>query len=49
MRERLAELDGTLKVERRSHGSAVRATIPVEESASDRKPLETSAVENSSI
>jgi signal transduction histidine kinase len=49
MRERLAELDGTLEVERRSHGTAVRATIPVEESASDRKPLETSAVENSSI
>jgi signal transduction histidine kinase len=44
MRERLAELDGTLEVERRSRGTAVRATIPVEECATDPKPLETSAV-----
>ena len=44
MRERLAELDGTLEVERRSRGTAVRATIPVEECASDPKRLETSAV-----
>jgi signal transduction histidine kinase len=44
MRERLAELDGTLEVERGARGTAVRATIPVEECASDPKPLETSAV-----
>ena len=44
MRERLAELDGTLEVERSSNGTVVRATIPVEERAGDPKPLETSAV-----
>jgi signal transduction histidine kinase len=44
MRERLAELDGTLEVERRSRGTAVRATIPVAECASEPEPLETSAV-----
>ena len=44
MRERLAELDGTLEVERRSRGTAVRATIPVAECASEPKPLETTAV-----
>src|SRR6202045_431824 len=44
MRERLAELDGTLEVERASRGTAVRATIPVEQCASEPKPLETSAV-----
>ena len=44
MRERLAELDGTLEVERRSRGTAVRATIPVAECTSEPKPLETSAV-----
>ena len=44
MRERLAELDGTLEVERRSPGTVVRATIPVAECESELKPLETSAV-----
>jgi signal transduction histidine kinase len=44
MRERLAELDGTLEVERRPRGTAVRATIPVSECTSEPKPLETSAV-----
>jgi signal transduction histidine kinase len=44
MRERLAELDGTLEVERRSRGTTVRATVPVAECASEPKPLETSAV-----
>jgi len=44
MRERLAELDGTLEVERRAHGTAVRATIHVAECASEPEPLETSAV-----
>jgi signal transduction histidine kinase len=44
MRERLAELDGTLEVERHSRGTAVRATIPVDQCASDYKSLETSAV-----
>ncbi|HSY33255.1 MAG TPA: ATP-binding protein [Verrucomicrobiae bacterium] len=44
MRERLAELDGTLEVERGARGTAVRATIPVERCASGPKPLETSAV-----
>jgi len=44
MRERLAELDGTLEVERRPHGTAVRATIPVAECTSEPKPLETTAV-----
>lgn len=44
MRERLAELDGTLEVERSSNGTVVRATIRVEECASDPKALETSAV-----
>jgi len=44
MRERLAELDGTLEVERRSRGTAVRATIPVAQCASEPEPLETSAV-----
>jgi signal transduction histidine kinase len=44
MRERLAELDGRLEVERHSRGTAVRATIPVDQCASDPKPLETSAV-----
>ena len=44
MRERLAELDGTLEVERRSRGTVVRATIPVAECTSEPKPLETSAV-----
>jgi signal transduction histidine kinase len=44
MRERLAELDGRLEVERHSRGTAVRATIPVGECASNPKPLETSAV-----
>jgi signal transduction histidine kinase len=38
MRERLAELDGTLEVERASRGTAVRATIPVEQCASQHKP-----------
>ncbi len=37
MRERLAELDGTLEVERASRGTAVRATIPVEQCASEPK------------
>jgi signal transduction histidine kinase len=44
MKERLAELDGTLEVERRSRGTAVRAIIPVAECANETKPLETSAV-----
>jgi signal transduction histidine kinase len=44
MRERLAELDGTLEVEQRSRGTAVRATVPVAECASEPTPLETSAV-----
>ena len=44
MRERLAELDGTLEVERRPHGTAVRATIPVAKCTSEPKPLETTAV-----
>jgi len=44
MRERLAELDGTLEVERRSRGTVVRATIPVVECMTEAKPLETSAV-----
>ena len=44
MRERLAELDGTLEVERCARGTAVRATIPVEQCDSGPKPLETSAV-----
>jgi signal transduction histidine kinase len=44
MKERLAELDGTLEVERRGHGTAVRATIPVAEYASEPMSLETSAV-----
>ena len=44
MRERLAELDGTLEVERRSRGTVVRATIPVAECVTEAKPLETSAV-----
>jgi signal transduction histidine kinase len=44
MRERLAELDGTLEVERRSRGTAVRATIPVAECESKPKTLETTAV-----
>jgi two-component system NarL family sensor kinase len=42
MRERLAELDGTLEVERRPHETAVRATIPVAECTSELshwKPL----------
>jgi signal transduction histidine kinase len=43
MRERLAELDGTLEVELRPRGTAVRATIPVSECASDPQPLESSA------
>jgi signal transduction histidine kinase len=43
MRERLAELDGTLEVERGARGTAVRATIPVEQCASGPKPLETRA------
>ncbi len=44
MSERLAELDGTLEVERRARGTTVRATIPVAECASEPKPLETTAV-----
>ena len=44
MRERLAELDGTLEVEQRSRGTAVRATVPIAECASEPTPLETSAV-----
>jgi signal transduction histidine kinase len=44
MKERLAELGGTLEVERRSRGTAVRATVPVAECASEPTPLETSAV-----
>ena len=44
MRERLAELDGTLEVEQRTRGTAIRATIPVSECTSDREPMETSAV-----
>jgi signal transduction histidine kinase len=44
MRERLAELDGRLEVERHSRGTVVRATIPVDECAKDSKALETSAV-----
>jgi signal transduction histidine kinase len=44
MRERLAELDGTLEVELRSRGTAVRATIPVAECASEPQSMETSAV-----
>ena len=44
MRERLAELDGTLEVERRARGTTVRATIPVAERANEPKPLETNAV-----
>jgi len=43
MRERLAELDGTLEVEQRSRGTAIRATIPVAECTSEREPMETSA------
>jgi two-component system, NarL family, sensor kinase len=44
MRERLAELDGILEVERRSRGTVVRASIPVAECTSEAKALETSAV-----
>jgi signal transduction histidine kinase len=44
MKERLAELDGTLEVERRGNGTAVRATIPAAECASESKSLETTAV-----
>jgi signal transduction histidine kinase len=44
MRERLAELDGTLEVERRPRGTAVRTTIPVAECASEPKSLETNVV-----
>jgi signal transduction histidine kinase len=44
MRERLAELGGTLEVEQRSRGTAIRATIPVAECTSEREPMETSAV-----
>jgi signal transduction histidine kinase len=44
MRERLAELDGTLEVERRAHGTTIRATIPVAECANEPKPLEATAV-----
>jgi signal transduction histidine kinase len=44
MRERLAELGGILEVEQRSRGTAVRATIPVAECASEPTPLETSVV-----
>jgi signal transduction histidine kinase len=45
MRGRLAELNGTLEVEPRAHGTAVRAVIPiVERSDPVSKPLQTSAV-----
>jgi signal transduction histidine kinase len=44
MRERLAELDGTLEVEQRSRGTAIRASIPVAECASESESVETSAV-----
>jgi signal transduction histidine kinase len=44
MRERLAELDGTLEVEQRARGTAIRATIPVAECTTEREPMETSAV-----
>jgi signal transduction histidine kinase len=44
MRERLAELDGTLEVEQRSRGTAVRATIPVAECVSEPTPMQASAV-----
>jgi len=43
MRERLADLDGTLEVERGARGTGVRATIPVGQCANEPKPLETSA------
>jgi signal transduction histidine kinase len=43
MRERLAELDGTLEVEQRSRGTVIRATIPVAECTSEPEPMETSA------
>jgi signal transduction histidine kinase len=44
MRERLAELGGTLEVERSAHGTTVRATIPASECASEPRPLEATAV-----
>jgi two-component system NarL family sensor kinase len=44
MRERLAELDGTLEVEQRARGTAIRATIPVAECTSERESMEISAV-----
>jgi signal transduction histidine kinase len=44
MKERLAELDGTLEVERRAHGTTIRATIPVAECANEPKPLEATVV-----
>jgi signal transduction histidine kinase len=45
MRERLAELNGTLEVEPRTRGSAVRAVIPIaERSHPVSKPLQTTAV-----
>ena len=47
MRERLAELDGTLEVEQRTRGTAIRATIPVSECTSEREPMETTAVSSS--
>lgn len=45
MRERLAELNGTLEVEPRSRGTAVRAVIPTTERAeAGAKPLQTTSV-----
>jgi len=45
MRERLAELNGTLEVEPRTRGTAVRAVIPIaERNHPVSKPLETTAV-----
>jgi signal transduction histidine kinase len=45
MRERLGELNGTLEVEPRAHGTTVRAVIPiVERSYPVSKPLQASAV-----
>lgn len=45
MRERLAELNGTLEVERRARGTTVCAVIPVvERSDSASKPLQTTSV-----
>ncbi len=44
MKERLAELDGTLEVEGRPRGTLLRATIPTMDSASDPASVDTGTV-----